>query len=301
MNKSNGTAVIRFGKPRPMIPERKYRAVCRNADWDWTQRYKRNQAKFVFDQPIDYYGPMYPGDLCALYPLGGKEGQPYASPGSKFYKLWCQANGSTPTLPELSKAALKQMFEGRVFEIEVETVKRSWNAAKKKEEDLPVELWYSVVRNVFRPTSLTDEQPSQPSQPVQPCEPSQPANHENHHNHLTLKPYKKPCNQLTSKPPRFPDGLLNEFSGETHAASSTPGGTEKLTSNSVPRSQKCDIHKSEATWWKRGEDWMCALCHPNPNGHGGPEPVQSSPAPALAPVSSRQRKKRQICTGEVTE
>ncbi len=225
---------IRFGKPRPLLPEGRYHAVCTNADWDWTQRYKRNQAKFVFDQPIDYDGAVYPGDLCALYPLAGTEGHPYASTGSKFYKLWCETNGSTPTLPELSKSALKQMFEGRIFEIEVETVKRSWKA-KKDEQDLPPELQYSIVRE-FRLSSLSDKQPVQPSQPVQPCEPSQPDNQANHPNPLTLKPEKKPCNQLTSKPPRFPEDSMNEVSGETHAASTTPGGTEKQTSDSVPRS-----------------------------------------------------------------
>lgn len=237
--KPNGAAGIRFGKPRPLLPEGSYHAVCRHADWDWTQRYKRNQAKFVFDQPIDYEGPVYPGDLCALFPLAGKEGHPYASTGSKFYELWCHTNGSTPTLPELSKAALKQMFEGRVFEIEVETVKRNWKA-KKGEPDLDQALWYSVVRK-FRLASLSDKQPVQPSQPVEPCQPSQPVNQGNHHNPLTLKPEKKPCNQLTSKPPRFPEGFANELSGETHAASTTPGGAEKPTSNSVPRSKICHV------------------------------------------------------------
>ena len=123
--KPNGAAVIRFGKPRPLLPDGTYHAVCIGADWAWTKRYKRNQAKFVFAPPLDYHGPTYPGDLCALYPLAGKEGQPYAAPGSKFYQLWSQSNGSTPTCPELTKASLRQMFEGRVCAVEVETVKRS--------------------------------------------------------------------------------------------------------------------------------------------------------------------------------
>jgi hypothetical protein len=250
-------AVIRFGKPRPLLPERKYHAVCTNADWGWTQRYKRNQAKFVFDQPINYQGPVYPGDLVALYPLGGKEGQPYASPGSKFYELWSQTNGSTPTLPELSKAALKQMFEGRVFEIEVETVKRSWKA-RKGQQDLAPELWYSVVRK-FWPASPSDEQPVQPPQPVQPCQPV---------NLLTLKPEKKPCNQLTSKPSRFPEAPMNEFSGETHAASTTPGGAEKPTSNSVPRSQKlpsCPACGSYRMYPELDGTLTCQRCYPRPS------------------------------------
>jgi hypothetical protein len=251
---------IRFGKPRPLLPEGTYHAVCTNADWDWTQRYKRNQAKFVFDQPIDYDGAVYPGNLCALYPLAGTEGHPYASTGSKFYKLWCETNGSTPTLPELNKVALKQMFEGRIFEIRVETVKRSWKA-KKDEQDLPPELWYSLVRE-FRLSSLSGRQPVQPSQPANQD------NHDNQGNHdnpLTHKPLE-PCNQLTSKPPRFPEDSMNEVSGETHAASTTPGGIEKPTSNSVPRSQdkRCYVHGAKTTWWLRDEKLICDRCHPNP-------------------------------------
>jgi hypothetical protein len=278
-HKSNGKAHtmpavpagIRFGKPRPLLPAGRYHAVCTNADWDWTQRYKRNQAKFVFDQPIDYDGPMYPGDLVALYPLAGTEGHAYASTGSKFYKLWCETNGSTPTLPELSKAALKQMFEGRVFEIDVETVKRSWKA-KKDEQDLPESLWYSLVRE-FRLSSLSHKQPVQPSQPANQ---DNQGNHPNPPNLLTLKPLE-PCNQVTSKPSRFPETGGNgcsgshgctEVSGETHAGSTIPGGTEKPTSNSVPRSQelsaclKCGSH---ALYREKDGTVTCQSCSPEPS------------------------------------
>jgi hypothetical protein len=269
-HKSNGKAHtmsavapgIRFGKPRPLLPAGRYHAVCTNADWDWTQRFKRNQAKFVFDQPIDYDGPMYPGDLCALYPLAGTEGHPYASTGSKFYKLWCETNGSSPTLPELSKAALKQMFEGRVFEIDVDTVKRSWKA-KQDEQDLLPQLWYSIVRE-FRLSSLSGRQPVQPAQPVQPCEPPQPANQDNHPNPLTLKPLE-PVNQVTSKPPRFPEEFENEVSGATQSGSITPGGIEKPTSNSVPRSHKlpaCPSCGGHALYREKHGTLTCQTCSP---------------------------------------
>jgi hypothetical protein len=191
-SKPNDSAVIRFGRPRPLLPEGTYHAVLRSADWAWTRRDQRNQARFLFDPPLDYDGPTYPGDLCALYPLSGEEGQPYASPGSKFYALWSQTNGSAPALAALTKAALKEMFEGHVFEIEVGTVKRSWKA-KKDEQDLPPELWYSVVRK-FRLASVSQEEPVQPRQPVQP---SQPGNQGNQPNLLTLEPENKPCNQPT--------------------------------------------------------------------------------------------------------
>jgi hypothetical protein len=248
--KPNGSAVIRFSKPRPLLSEGRYRALLRNADWAWTKRYKRNQAKFVFDPPLDYDGPTYPGNLCALFPLGGKEGQPYASTGSKFYALWCETNGSAPTLPALTKAALKEMFEGRIFEIEVETVKRS-SKAKQDEQDLAPELWYSVVRR-FRLTSLSQKQPAQPRQPAQPVQPVQPGQPGNHPNPLTLEPIQ-PVNQATTKPPRFPRAREVDF-GVTQSGSTTPGGTDEPTSNSVPRSQTCYVHGSKAVWWTRGAD-----------------------------------------------
>ncbi len=263
--KPNGAAGIRFGKPRPLIPDGTYHAVCVNADWDWTKRYKRNQAKFVFAPPLDYDGPAYPGDLCALYPLAGRENYPYAAPGGKFYALWTGANGATPAFPELSKAALKQMFEGSLCEIKVETVKRSWKA-KKDEQDLPPELQYSVVRE-FRLTPLSQKQPVQPGQPVQPSQPCEPGQPPQPPNLITCKPLNKPVNQLTSKPPRFPEDLAREVSGAAQSASNTPGGAEKQTSDSAPRSQRCYVHGINTTWWFRPEgDAVCERCHPNPSG-----------------------------------
>ncbi len=264
--KPNGAAVIRFGKPRPLLPDGVYHAVCTSADWDWTKRYKRNQAKFLFAPPLDYDGPAYPGDLCALYPLAGRENYPYAAPGGKFYALWTGANGSTPAFPELSKAALKQMFEGSLCEIKVETVKRSWKA-KKDEQDLPPELQYSVVRE-FRLAPLSRKQPAQPGQPVQPPQPAQPrepGQPPQPPNLTTCKPINKPCNQVTSKPPRFPEELGDEVSGATHAGSNTPGGTEKQISDSVPRSRtlpSCLACGSYAMYREKDGSLTCQSCSP---------------------------------------
>jgi len=228
-SKPNGGAVIRLGKPRPVLPDGIYRAICTDADWAWTKRFKRNQVKFAFDTPLDYTGAKYAGELCAFCALGGEEGEPYASPGGKFYALWTQANGGAPTLPALTKSALKEMFETRLFEVEVETVKGSWKRANKDDEDLPPELWYSVVRK-FRLAPL----PSQPGQP------SQPGNHDNHPNHLTFQPVNKPHNQATSttsQPTRFPNGdsaLI--LGGDSHRQQHYPGGADEITVDSVPRS-----------------------------------------------------------------
>lgn len=31
------------------------------------------------------------------------------------------------------------------------------------------------------------------------------------------------------------------------------------------KQRTCYIHGARATWWKRGDDWVCALCHPDPS------------------------------------
>jgi hypothetical protein len=249
-NAANNGETILFGKPRPLLPDGKYHSVLVSADWAWTKRYKRNQAKFVFDSPLDYYGPAYSGDLCALCPLAGKEGEPYAAPGGRFYELWSHINGCAPMHPALTKASLKQMFEGRIFQITVKTVKRSWKA-KKNEQDLPSELWYSIVETFRLDPGFQ-----------QPAQPSQPGNQDNHHNPLTSKPEEKPCNQITSKPPSFPQCAREEVSGVNHADSSALGGTD-ATTHSVPRSQTCYVHKASTTWWRRSDgDLVCERCHP---------------------------------------
>jgi hypothetical protein len=81
--------VIRLGTPRPLLePEGTYHATCLEVGWAWTRRFKRNQMRFVFDSPLDYYGPTYPGKLCAFCPLGREPGKPYAACGGKFFQLW---------------------------------------------------------------------------------------------------------------------------------------------------------------------------------------------------------------------
>jgi hypothetical protein len=208
------------------------------------------------------------GELCAFCALGGEEGDPYASPGGKFYALWTQANGAAPTLPALTKPALKEMFENRLFEVEVETVKGSWKRAKKDDEDLPPELWYSVVRK-FRLAPLL----------TQPGQPSQSSNHANHPNHLTFQPVNKPHNQATSttsQPTRFPEAASDLIlGGDSHRHYHYPGGADEITVDSVPRSLNCSVHGVHGDWWLRPEgEPVCNRCHPR-------EVAQKEPADRL--------------------
>jgi hypothetical protein len=98
--------------------------------------------RFVFDPPVDYWGPTYVGDLCAFCPLGNEQNRPFAASGGKFFLLWQQATGAL-TRPTLTTEELQQVFVGRLFEIEVTLVK-----VDRKQRDLPQSQWYSIVRRL---------------------------------------------------------------------------------------------------------------------------------------------------------
>ena len=129
--KPNGAAVIRFGKPAPCFR----RGLSR----------RLHQRRLGLDEKVQ----AQPGEvsICpaarlrrsrlsgrpvrAVSPRGKGKTTPMQRPGGKFYDP-VRPERTNPRLafPELSKAALKQMFEGSLCEIKVETVKRSWKAKK---------------------------------------------------------------------------------------------------------------------------------------------------------------------------
>jgi hypothetical protein len=237
-------AVITFGTPRPLLKPGTYLAECTEADWAWSRRWKKNQARFKFAVPVDYTGRAYAGDLCCFLGLGTKQDAPYAPAGGKFYALWCAANGDGPTSPTLSKENLRELFVGQLFQIEVETV------VKAPRPD------YSVVRSFQLATEIKDARtPEHSNTPT-----ALPTNL------LTLKQRQQHLNTSTPSPQSNSLHVKNEdFSlGSSHVQHTHYPGEGAGTIVSVPF-PICYVHGNQAFWWYRANgDAVCGRCHPNP-------------------------------------
>jgi hypothetical protein len=129
---------IALSDPYPFLDPGTYIAVCSEADFTWSQQWKKWIARLVL-QPENYYGPRYIGRLCKFLGLGKDPQRPYAGPQSHFRRLLVEVNGAQP--PSLESGV--EIFVGVRYEIEVETVK-----ADRHGKPLNPAHWYSIVRGI---------------------------------------------------------------------------------------------------------------------------------------------------------
>ncbi len=130
--------IITLSEPYPYLDPGNYVALCSEADFAWSNQWKKWIAKLVL-QPKDYPGRPYIGSLCKFLGLGRNPAKPYAGPQSDFRRLLVEANGDQP--PSLETGV--DIFVGLLYDIEVETVTKDRNLKPR----LAVH-WYSVVRSI---------------------------------------------------------------------------------------------------------------------------------------------------------
>jgi hypothetical protein len=95
-------------------------------------------ARLVLE-PQNYRGRPYTGRLCKFMGLGRDAEKPFAGPQSDFRRLYVEVNGAQPTSQDVSI----EIFAGRFYEIEVETVTKDRNLKERQPEH-----WYSIVREI---------------------------------------------------------------------------------------------------------------------------------------------------------
>jgi hypothetical protein len=136
--------VIRVSAPYPLLDSGEYVAVCVEATCAWAKQWKKHMARLVLE-PQNYTGRPYQGKLCKFLSLGRNQEQPYAGQHSAFRQLWVELNGGQPPGPEVTM----QIFENRLYQITVETVKQDRNGKERAPEH-----WYSVVRDIHLARAL---------------------------------------------------------------------------------------------------------------------------------------------------
>lgn len=154
---------IRVADPYPLLDPGDYVALCIEASFEWARRWSAWKARLVLE-PKDYRGRPHTGRLCKFLNLGKIAQAPYAGPRSDFRMLLVEVNGEQPTRPDVDMS----IFAERLYRITVETVTQ-----KRKDEPLPPEHWYSIVREIH---------------PATPSRPFNPSNSENLENSLTDQP-----------------------------------------------------------------------------------------------------------------
>jgi len=148
--------VVTLSAPYPLLDPGVILAVCTEATFAWARQWKKWMARLVLD-PQNYFGRAYQGKLCKFLSLGRDPQRPFAAPQSHFRRLLVELNGSQPVNPEVDI----QVFEGRIFEITVETVKLDRHGTATKPEH-----WYSTVREIH-PAPLQTHQPLN-TEPINP-------------------------------------------------------------------------------------------------------------------------------------
>jgi hypothetical protein len=159
-----------------------------------------------------------------------------------------------------------------VFKITVATVKKDRNG-----EAVASAHWYSTVRKLSFCSAepRTIEHSNLPTRKHPNTATRQPANF------LTLKETQQHHNTTTHPCPGNGRDDSNSSLGstqQTHNAHPDNTGTEGAILSSVPDAQDqgpipladglrlmpCYAHRRKTPHWKRGEDWLCGLCKPNP-------------------------------------
>jgi hypothetical protein len=129
---------ITLSEPFPLLDPGQYVAVCAEATFAWARQRKKWIARLVLE-PQNYQGRPYTGRLCAFLGLGKNPEHPYAGPQSRFRQLFVEVNGEQPTGANVGM----EIFVGRHYEIEVETVKQDRDGKSRGAEH-----WYSIVREI---------------------------------------------------------------------------------------------------------------------------------------------------------
>lgn len=201
-NNANGhrkpTAIsISLSEPRPLLDEGEYLASCTQATVAWSRRWSKWVAKLVM-KPTNYEGRSYTGDLCKFFNLGRDKQGPHAGHGSEFRKVLVQLNGDQP----VNSAAELSLFEGRIFQVEVVTIKGRKEQTGEFKNFATCD-WYSRVRKIIpihESSNLPIHQSTNP--PIQ-----RKKNHESTNpltpqpsNPLTLNKPTNPATQLTPQP-----------------------------------------------------------------------------------------------------
>ena len=115
--------VVTLSAPYPLLDEGEYVALCTEATFDWARQWKKWMARLVLE-PQNYRGRLYEGKLCRFLSLGRDPERPFAGHHSDFRKLFVEVNGAQPIAPEITM----RIFEGRLYDITVETVRRTATA-----------------------------------------------------------------------------------------------------------------------------------------------------------------------------
>jgi hypothetical protein len=130
--------IVTVSTPYPLVDPGEYLATCIEATFDWARQWKKWMAILVMELQ-NYAGRPYQGKLCKFLSLGRDQNRPFAGQHSAFRQLWVELNGGQPPGPEVTM----QIFENRLYQITVETVKQDRNGKER-----PAEHWYSVVREI---------------------------------------------------------------------------------------------------------------------------------------------------------
>jgi hypothetical protein len=141
---------ITLSEPFPLLDPGQYVARCSEASYAWARQWKKWMARLVLE-PQNYQGRPYTGRLCKFLGLGKDPERPFAGPQSEFRRLYVEVNCEQPTNPD---ASIK-IFEGRLYEITVETVTKD-----RKNEDRKPEHWYSIVRVIHPCKSISNAAPT---------------------------------------------------------------------------------------------------------------------------------------------
>jgi len=150
-------SVINVSSPYPLLDPGEYVATCSEATFAWARQWKKWMARLVLE-PQNYSGRSYHGNLCKFLSLGRDPERPYAGNHSNFRRLWVELNGAQPPSAEVTM----KIFEARLYDITVETVRLDRNGKERDEKH-----WYSTVREIHpaaAPTSqLSNPLPINPS------------------------------------------------------------------------------------------------------------------------------------------
>jgi hypothetical protein len=241
-----------------LLDEGEYLARCTDATIAWSRRWKKWISRLVME-PLDYGGRSFTGSLCKFVSLGTDAKRPRAGPNSDFQRLWVETNGSQPINGEVSL----EIFRGQLFQITVRTVREK---SDNQHTPIPPEQWYSVIGDVSFCKAGTRTREHQ--QHAIANNPGNTDNTRNTSNPLTLTQTQQHHNTTTHPCPSSmgredPDWSLGEKQ-QTYNVHPDDDGADATTVNSAPHAQRCHIHGMKTSWWLRGEDWLCELCHPDP-------------------------------------
>ena len=120
--------------PRPLVPEQQCEATCVAHKITFQKLYNRNVLVLTF-QLLD---EQYPGVRLQRYlPVSKRAGR-----SSAYYREWVIANAGI--LPRRGDRLSPKKFHGKLFRVEVKTVRSGWHG-----RPLPETLCYSKVAAVL--------------------------------------------------------------------------------------------------------------------------------------------------------